>query len=722
MKLNIRQRVFRLVLSSSVITFLVLVVVLIFGMLSIRYNLNEKSTSLSEYSTSYVQDVMKERSKNTLQRLVTSKAQYIDRELMEQSYDVRYLADGMNILLTAPSSDISRRTLPDIADQAIHSGEAYIFYTPALLERGINDAIAEEINRTCNISDLLVPYGNRYRGYISSFMIASESGYFVCVETTNDGSNVVYPDEFLNTYDFHHRPWYEVGKNTTKPVFTDVYIDTDGLASLACVMSYYDGNGNFAGVVSIGYGVQDIYEIVLDTTFGSDGFSFILNPSGNVIISGKEEGIFSAKEINVDLRETSNSDLAETARRMTVGETGVASIIIDDEEYYLAYAPMPASGWSFGTLMSRTTVLAPILAARDEIRSQMEDFRSSISRFLLNLLIGSMIMLTFLLAWIFMSSSRLAKRFVEPIKKLSEGVREISGGNLDKKLEIHTGDELEHLATSFNKMTDELKLYMANLAKETAENERISTELHVATDIQLSMLPHDFDFGRNDFEIYATMHAAKEVGGDFYDFYLLDKNHLVITIADVSGKGVPAALFMAISKTILQNFALSMKTPDDFSAVMTLGNQQLCQNNDEMLFVTVFMGMLDLKTGEFVYVNGGHNAPLVCRDNNFEYLDVGKSCMLGIDEDVPFAQKKITLAAGDMIFLYTDGVTEAMNESRKLFGEDHLQQVLNREDKSESLEVLLENLRKAIKIHAGNAEQSDDITMLALKWNGDDKN
>ena len=124
-----------------------------------------------------------------------------------------------------------------------------------------------------------------------------------------------------------------------------------------------------------------------------------------------------------------------------------------------------------------------------------------------------------------------------------------------------------------------------------------------------------------------------------------------------------------------------MKNTYDFSAVMTLANQQLCKNNDEMLFVTVFMGMLNLKTGEFAYVNGGHNAPLVCRENKFEYLDVGKSCMLGIDEDMPFPQKKIKLAAGDMIFLYTDGVTEAMNVNGKLFGENYLREVLNGEDK-----------------------------------------
>ena len=259
---------------------------------------------------------------------------------------------------------------------------------------------------------------------------------------------------------------------------------------------------------------------------------------------------------------------------------------------------------------------------------------------------------------------------------------------------------------------------MANLEKETADRERISTELNVAANIQQSMLPHDFDFGREDFEIFATMNAAKEVGGDFYDFYLLDENHLVITIADVSGKGVPAALFMAISKVILRNFALSMKTPDDFAAVMTLANQQLCQDNEEMLFVTVFMGMLDLRTGEFTYVNGWHNAPLIFRDNNFDFLDVGKSCMLGIDENVPFTQKKIALSKGDKIFLYTDGVTEAMNANGKLFSEERLREFLNRQDKSEPLETLLHNLHKEIKRYAGEVDQSDDITMLAVTYRG----
>ena len=362
--------------------------------------------------------------------------------------------------------------------------------------------------------------------------------------------------------------------------------------------------------------------------------------------------------------------------------------------------------------------MAPARKVSDETSAEMNSFQEIIREDFVDSVINAVLIMLLLIGVFFGISRAAARRITQPISKLAEGVREIASGNLDKKLEIHTGDEIEHLAAGFNAMTEELKVYMANLAKETAERERISTELNVAADIQQSMLPHDFDFGREDFEIYATMNAAREVGGDFYDFYLLDENHLVITIADVSGKGVPAALFMSIAKIILHNFALSMKTLDDFAAVMTLANRQLCHDNEEMLFVTVFMGMLDLKTGEFIYVNGGHNAPLMSRENKFNFLDVGKSCMLGINEDAPFAQKKITLAKGDKIFLYTDGVTEAMNSKRELFSEERLLAFLNREDKSESLETLLNKLQNEIKSYAGEVAQSDDITMLALTYRG----
>ena len=423
--------------------------------------------------------------------------------------------------------------------------------------------------------------------------------------------------------------------------------------------------------------------------------------------------------VGKNLLERGNGKLTELIQKIASGETGVGSVIIDNKNCYLAYAPMSETEMNFVIVIEADEVVAPANANKQAILDTTEKFLSEMSMHIFNVL-GLLALVIFILVMaVAFAANKLADNFINPIKKLTDGVKEIAGGDLNKKIQLDTGDEIESLAVSFNAMTDELQRYMTNLTKVTADKERIATELNVATNIQTGMLPNMFPAfpERDEFDIYATMHAAKEVGGDFYDFYLLDENHLVITIADVSGKGVPAALFMAISKTILRNFAMSMQDPNDFAAVMELSNRQICENNDEMMFVTVFMGMIDIRTGEFIYVNDGHNPPLVCHNGKFKYIDVGKSCVLGIDEDVPFKQQKMQLSKGDMIYLYTDGVTEAMNEQGEQYLPEHLEEELNREDSSEDLTTLLENMQVSIKQHAGKAEQSDDITMLAFRLN-----
>ena len=368
------------------------------------------------------------------------------------------------------------------------------------------------------------------------------------------------------------------------------------------------------------------------------------------------------------------------------------------------------------------TVILPVKNSAGEIKGilgvtrPMEDVRYFRKMYLRDTFIITAVVFMIV---ILIYGAYLNKTVLTPIKELTDGVREISSGNLDKKLDIKTGDELEHLSICFNAMTDELQTYMKNLTKITAEKERISTELNVAKDIQLSMLPHDFNFGRNDFEIYATTNAAKSVGGDFYDFYLLDENHLVITIADVSGKGIPASLFMVISKTVLKNFATFANAPDDYAAVVSCANNQLCQGNDEMMFVTVFFGVLEISTGKFIYVNGGHNPPIIyhAENNSCEYLSVKKNFVLGGMEDVPYSQQEITLEKGDLIFTYTDGVNEAMNEQNEEYTSERLLNFMNSTNCKADLKSLLAAVKADVAKHVGAAEQSDDITMLALRRN-----
>lgn len=283
--------------------------------------------------------------------------------------------------------------------------------------------------------------------------------------------------------------------------------------------------------------------------------------------------------------------------------------------------------------------------------------------------------------------------------------------------EIRTGDELELLADAFRRMEEDMITYIHSLMTITAEKERIGAELNVATQIQADMLPRIFPAfpDRPEFDVYASMDPAKEVGGDFYDFFLVDSDHLAVVVADVSGKGVPAALFMVIAKTLIKNHAQNGERPGD---VFTSTNMQLCEGNDAGLFVTAWMGVLELSTGAFVYVNAGHNPPLLKRaDGDFEWLKSRPGFVLAGMEGVRYRENRLTLSPKDRLFLYTDGVTEATNGALELFGEERLQEVLNRRWDL-PVKTLLMQIKGCLDEFVGEAEQFDDITMLGLEYLG----
>lgn len=292
----------------------------------------------------------------------------------------------------------------------------------------------------------------------------------------------------------------------------------------------------------------------------------------------------------------------------------------------------------------------------------------------------------------------------------------ISGGDLDYQLNIHTGDEIESLAGAFNTMTTRLQTYIQDLTAVTAEKERIGAELGVATQIQASMLPCIFPAfpGRPEFDIFADMHPAKEVGGDFYDFFMTDDDHLWVVMADVSGKGVPAALFMVIAKTLLKNHAGFQASPAE---VLETVNNQLCESNDAGMFVTTFIGRLEISTGQFVFANAGHNFPLVRRQGgDFDWLKTKPNFILAGMEDIHYQNHEITLSAGDRLFLYTDGVTEALNPAQALYSDDRLIQTLNQpEVRTMGIEALISYMKEDIHTFADGAAQADDITMLVLE-------
>ena len=278
--------------------------------------------------------------------------------------------------------------------------------------------------------------------------------------------------------------------------------------------------------------------------------------------------------------------------------------------------------------------------------------------------------------------------------------------------------EIGILARSSKRMVTDLREYMTDLEQITAEKERINTELNVATRIQASMLPSMFPAfpERNEFDIYASMTPAKEVGGDFYDFFLVDETHLALVIADVSGKGVPAALFMVITKTLIKNSAQTGASPKE---ILESVNKQLCENNEEEMFVTVWLGILDIPSGKLTCANAGHEFPVIChKDGEYELVKDKHGLVLAAMEFSKYKEYDLVLEKGDKLFVYTDGVPEATNSENELYGTDRMVTVLNTGTKL-STEELLKVVKKDIDKFVGDAPQFDDITMLNLVYYGE---
>ena len=268
-------------------------------------------------------------------------------------------------------------------------------------------------------------------------------------------------------------------------------------------------------------------------------------------------------------------------------------------------------------------------------------------------------------------------------------------------------------------LADRTRKLLERQIKDSAEKQQIASELSVATHIQTSMLPCIFPAfpERTEFDIYATMNPAKEVGGDFYDFFLVDDDHLAVVIADVSGKGVPAALFMVIAKTLIKDHAQQGTQPEE---VFTEVNRLLCEANDEGMFVTAWMGVLELSTGHLAYVNAGHNPPLLRHGGKYEFLRTRSGFILAGMEGMRYRPASLELSPGDAVYLYTDGVTEAANESKQLYGDQRLFDTLNAHADS-GPETLLKIVKDDVDAFVGDAPQFDDITMLGLRYLGPTK-
>ena len=685
----------------------------------------KNGTKSSDSAAKFTENLTVEQAKKHLSSLALEKSRRMERGMQEVKYDAESIAIQMSQILAEPEK-YKELSIPNHNEKTIYSGEAYIHYAPNISNNSITEEFKHEVGISSNIADMLKVISCFYEGLQTSSSVGFKNGYLICIDTIPDKQGqIVFSEEFNNTYDPRERPWYKKAEKEQKTVITDFYTAADGYLAVTFASPFYDKNG-FAGVAAVGASLESLYKQLTEDSLENANIIFALNDKGEVVLSSTKTGPFAVSKEHIDLRNSKDYSLAKEAINMASGTSNVALVTVEGKEYYLAYAPMKSIGWSFATLIERDEVIKPAKIAKESVINQSKDFSESMQNLYKTQMHHILLCLLILILFLLLASIFISKKAVKPILSIINGVKEIAKGNLDKKLEIDTDDELEELVCSVNNMTNDLKSYMVNLSKITAEKERIATELSVARNIQAGLLPNvEPNFSnKKEFDLAASMTPAKEVGGDFYDFYMIDEKHLAITVADVSGKGVGAALFMMTSKTLLKDCAMlassaySENNEPDFSSIIEKANQQLSENNKQFMFVTVFFGVLDLTSGNFKYVNAGHNPPLVHNQNEegFSFIkNTKKNCALGVNKKAKYQEYNISLTPGDMLFFYTDGVTEAMNNDRELFGDKRLQSALNKLlNKDSSANKILSTVLDAVKEHVRDADQSDDMTMLGL--------
>lgn len=494
--------------------------------------------------------------------------------------------------------------------------------------------------------------------------------------------------------------WYQIPKELGRKEWSEPYIDEGSGAMLmsSCSLPFFEESAEkrrFRGIVVADVSLERLTETVASIKVLKTGYSFLISRNGTMLTHPVKEMIMN--ETIFSIAESRNSPtLREIGRKMVRGESGFTPYTdTRGVMNWMYYAPVASTGWTLAVVFPEAELFAEV--------------RSLTTTVALMGFVGIVLLAA--------AVAMIARSITAPLHVLADATEAVAAGNFDAELPpIRSQDEVGKLTRAFIAMNSALKEYIRNLTETTAAKERIQSELQVATDIQASLLPRLFPAfpDRPEFDIFASMDPAKEVGGDFYDFFFIDQNNLCFLIGDVSGKGVPAALYMMVAKTLLKSEGQRIGEPGQ---ILSYVNNVLAADNDSCMFATVFCAILDTRTGEVRFANAGHNPPLIMDSAGVRYLTLKAGFVLGPMEDVLYETERLTLQAGDTLFLYTDGVTEATNFAEELYGEPQLQAALQSGPREE-LPEMIHHIRAEVNNHAHGAPQSDDVTMIAITYRG----
>lgn len=708
-KTKISQKVTRLLLITVCFTVLLTGGISVWNLVRMKQISLESSKELGQTAAEDAENALEKQAGEQLRDTAQQKAAYINEKFSTVESYVNGIAALAETIYEQPQDYPDRKVA--YPKNGSHELAAQLLFSADREKQGLEPSA--EILKLGNIQDVLVQY-NAQNDMVSSTYLATESGWvlqadYIAFSKYEKGSNLPA------SYEAKKRQWYQnaLSQERGEVTYSDIIQDAHGGgACIVCAQPVYYEN-KIVAVVGVGSYLETVNNTVLKTTIGKNGYAFLINQKGQVVVSPKKEGETAVSiEKRGDLRDSKNLEFGKIAADMVAGNTGFARLILDGQEVYMAYAPLTGLSWSFCTVMPVEDVIAPARESQQRILDLTDQVTEKQNTAIQHMFLSLFLIMSGAFLIVGLLGTSFSRKITSPLGILTEDVARLSGGNLDVQIKIATGDEVEDLANAFNQMTRQLKEYIENLAAVTAEKERIRTELKVASKLQADMLPDASKIlaGQKEFCLHAFMTPAKEVGGDFYDFFLLDQNHLALVVADVSGKGVPAALFMVVSRTVIRS---SLSVDKSLEQTVEEINYILCRDNHDGMFVTAWLGILDLVGGELTYVNAGHCHPLIKRKGSYQYLtDLGGMMLAGFD-DSKYREGKIQLQPGDMLYQYSDGVTEAHSEANALYEEENLQKLIN-EKKEGSPKEVIETVWQDLERFRGRKEQFDDITMLAI--------
>ena len=523
-------------------------------------------------------------------------------------------------------------------------------------------------------------------------------------------------------HDYFSQEWYTEGFKSDEGYWSEPYNDPDGAKTLLCTYArpIHDKNGRKVGVFAVDIPLENLSNLVHDQLKGqllykifSDSddndeelyfYSFIIGRSGQYILHPNEEEILKGNYGKAVLATPDTLDDI-VYRKMLAGESSMLEKIkTEDNTFYISYAPIQHTGWTMAVVQNWVVVYIWAIAITGFI--------------LFFVLIGVLV--------IFLTTNFIIWRGTRPLVYLTKSVNEVAQGNFDTRLPvIRQNDEIRQLRDSFETMQHSLTNYVEELKQTTTAKVSIENELKIAHDIQMSMLPKTFPPfpERSDIEIYGKLTPAKAVGGDLYDFYIRDEK-LFFCVGDVSGKGVPASLVMTVTRSLFRNVSAHTANPEEIVSAL---NDSQNESNTACMFVTLFVGVLDLPTGNLRYCNAGHNAPYVIKPllpeekrdgadsiNDCSPLPVRSHLPVGAMSDYRYTCQQMVVCPGTAVFLYTDGLVEAEDREHHQFGTERMQQTIA--SSSIHPESLINTMTDTVHRFVNGAEQSDDLTMLAILY------